>query len=624
MAIDPENLPGGLAQQHGVLGEIGDGGIAHGAIPFSMHPEYLLLSSEWEKFRFIMRGGDEFLEKYVEKFSSAEDPEDFKKRKRITPVAGFAKAAIRDIQTAIFQRMSSIRRKDGPKTWHDAVRGRSGGVDLQGSSMNYFMGSQVLPELLAMGKVGVYVDNFSINERRRLSDRNKQHPYVYIFEAEDIRSWEFFLKGDELKLKQVLLRIRREIADPKLRLINRWVELFRHYWIDNDNQVWCAHFDNKGNPFDIVNFETAPTVEEVTVPLNVSEIPLVILDLGTSLLMDVANHQIALTNMESADVGYILRSNLPVYTEQFDQKFEHALNQGPTASDFNDEDRGSDGDNPETRKIGDSDGIRYPIGADRPQFINPSAEPITASMEKQKALKDDIRQLVNLALSNIKTRFASAESKELDERGLEASLSAIGLLLEHGERKIVQLWGEYEGSKEQGTVHYPERYSLRTDEERRRDAQQLATSAAAVSSETFRREIHKEIAEILLAGKVSDDRLDSIIKEIEKNQYPTGDADQLRTDVEIGLVSRATASIARGYAPGEAEKAKEEKLERDRALMESQSAGNDSNLAARGVVDDDPEAARREKEQSQDPDNNPDGERRVRGEGRDTSSEESD
>lgn len=609
------------ANKIGVLGDLGDGGIEFGAIPFSMHPEYLILQNEWEKFRFIMRGGDEFIDKYVEKFSSAENPEDFAKRKRITPIAGFAKAAIKDIQTAIFQRLSAIRRKDGPKSWQSSLRGKLGGVDLQGAGMNFFMGNQVLPELLAMGKVGIYVDNFTVNERRTRFDRGNQHPYIYIFEAEDIRSWEFFLKGDELKLKQVLLRIRREIADPKLRLINRWVELFRHYWIADDGRVMCAHFDNKGNPFDIVNFQKLASVEEATIELDVDEIPLVILNLGTSLLMDVANHQIALTNMESADVGWILRSNIPVFTEQFDQKFEHALNQGFGTGDFNAEDQGSDGSNPELRKIGDSDGIRYPIGADRPGFINPSGETITSSMEKQKALKDDIRGLVNLALSNIKTKFASAESKELDERGLEASLSAIGLLLEHGERKIAELWAQYENSTDTpATVHYPERYSLRSDEERRKDATQLATSSADVSSSTFRKEVQKEIAEILLGGKVADDKLDKILTEIESSEFPTGNAETLRSDVEAGLVSRETASLARGYSEGEAEKAAQEKAEVEAERAKAQMAQAEANLAARGLDTSDPLKAKEEKTESQSPENNSDGEKLVRGEGREQKS----
>src|SRR5690606_23205445 len=97
-------------------------------------------------------------------------------------------------------------------------------------------------------------------------------------------------------------------------------------------------------------------------------------------------------------------------------------------------------------KVGVVHGRRYGKGLDRPGFIHPSSEPIKASMAKQDALKNDIRTLINLSLSNIKPKMASAESKSLDERGLEAGLSNIGLVLEHCERKIAHYWSLYEGS----------------------------------------------------------------------------------------------------------------------------------------------------------------------------------
>jgi hypothetical protein len=584
-----------------------------GTIAASIHPEYLVLADEWEKFRYIMRGGDEFIVKYVEKYTSAESDEDFQKRRRMTPLAGFAKSAIVDIQNAIFQRMSSIRRQGGSESYQQSVRGQLGGVDLYGSNMTHFIGTEILPELLSMGKVGIYVDNFKIEGRRTLSQKNKQHPYIYSFVAEDIRNWEFFVKGNELKLKQVLLRVRTETVDPEVNLVNELTDGFRHYWIAEDNTVWCVDYDAKGELLDGV------TVEDAAIQLPTDEIPFHILELQSSLLVDIANHQIALTNLESADIGYALRSNLPVYTEQFDQKFEHAFNKGFADEDNNSEAAGEDGGNPQQRKIGSSDGVRYPIGADRPDFINPSSEPIQASMEKQKQLKDDIRVLVNLAASNVKPRFASAESKEMDERGLEAGLSAIGLVLEHAEKRVAEIWLQYEDSEELVTVHYPERYSLRSDAERRADAEQLAKSSSAVSSPTFRREVQKEIATILLGGKVADDALDAILEEISGTQHPTADPDQIRSDVEVGLVSRETASLARGYAEGEAAKAAEEKAKVEAERAEAQMAQAEANLSARGL-DDDPEGARREKEESQNPENNPNGKRQVRGEGRNTQS----
>lgn len=565
----------------------------------SIHPEYLERSLEWQKFRSILKGGDSFVEQYVEKFSDSEADSDFLRRKKITPIAGFAKSAIMDIQNSIFQRLWAIRRKGGAQSWRNAVRGQEGGVDLQGASMSHFMGTQVLPELLGMGKVGIYVDNVEIDGVRTLAEAKNDHPYVYRFVAEDIRNWQYFHVGNELKLKNLLLRVRSEAIDEFFFMADYYTEEYRQYWIDDNGEVRFKFYDAAGN----LRIEGG---------LDLPEIPFVLLELQSSLLQDISNHQIALTNMESADVSYSLRSNVPFYTEQYDPNTELAANWSNEDSDAN---ASGDGDNTKTIKIGNTSGRRYPKNTDRPAFIHPSSEPLKISIEKQRELKNDIRSLVNLALSSTRPRFASAESKELDDRGLESGLSAIGLVLENAERKIGELWADYEGVTEQVTVSYPQRYSLRSDEERRRDADQLEKSAKSVSSPTFRRAVQKEIAEILLEGKVSDEELNQIMKEIDESDYPTSDPEQIRSDVEMGLLSRVSGSLARGYAAGEAEKARKEKEEMELLRMKAQTKGFGvpDNLAARGLTDDDPEEARREKEESQSPDNNVDGIKQVRG-----------
>ena len=76
-------------------------------------------------------------------------------------------------------------------------------------------------------------------------------------------------------------------------------------------------------------------------------------------------------------------------------------------------------------------------------------------MEKSQEIKDDIRALINLSLSNVKPRAASAESKVADERGLESGLSAIGLELEAGENAILDIWSLYEEVPNKGKVTYP-------------------------------------------------------------------------------------------------------------------------------------------------------------------------
>jgi hypothetical protein len=587
------------------------------SIQNSVHPEYLERSAEWDKFRYVMKGGEDFIEQYVEQFCDAEGTPDFNRRKRITPIGGFAKAAVMDVKNSIFQRMGAIKRTGGTESWHRATnQGKLGGVDLEGSTMNHFIGTKVLPELLAMGKVGVYVDNHRINEKRTLRDKQEQHPYLYTFVAEDIRNWEYFLRGSELRLAQVLLRVRSEIKETYYGMYADYAEQYRHYYIDSEGIVWCQTYNAEGSQTDIYGDPSNP--EPVELELN--EIPFVILELQSSLLQDIANHQIAITNMESADVAYALRSNVPFYTEQFDQKFEAAQNMSNEdyynvhEYDEDNSDQEQRPDNPKTIKVGSTDGRRYPIGVDRPGFIHPSSEPLQISMEKQKALKDDIRTLVNLAVANTRSRFASAESKQMDERGLESGLSAIGLVLEHGERRVGELWSDYEDSRKPLTVRYPERYSLRSDEDRRKDAEQLSNSSSDVASPTFRKAIQKEIASILLGGKVSDEEFDKIIAEINDSRYPTADPEQIRSDAEIGLVSRETASLARNWPKGEAEKAKKEKEDAELMRMKAQSKGfgETDNPGARGL-EVDSEGAKLEKQQSQDPENDPDGKRRVRG-----------
>jgi len=579
-------------------------------IATSVHYEYARSFTDWEKYRYVMDGGDTFIQKYVKQFSSAEDETDFINRKSITPVAGFAKAAVKDVQNAIFQRMPAIRRNGGPESWQDAIRGQRGGVDLCGSTMNHFLGNEALLELLSMGKVGVYVDNFKFEGRRTRNQRGMEHPYLYTYRTEDIRNWDYFIKGDEVKLQRLLLRVYDEDRDHDFDLVTDYNEYFRLYWIE-DNAVLLQQYNDTGDPVD-ENYEPS---EFAPTELDTKEIPFVIMELQASLLADTANHQIALTNMESADAGYILRSNVPNYTEQYDQRFEAAANWSESDSLTTTD---SDGniiydDNKVTRKIGSTDGVRYPMGAERPGYISPPTEPLHASMEKQTQLKNDIRSLSNLSVANTRSRFASAESKQMDERGLESGLSAIGMVLEHAERRIVEIWSDYEGFREESTVGYPERYSLRSDEDRRKDAEQLAKTAVDVSSHTFRREVHKEIVEILLAGKVADSTLDKMLAEVDKSDFPTADADQIRTDVEIGLVSREFASKARGYPEGEAKKAHEEKLDLEIRRAEAQAAKTAENLAARGLDTTDPQAAKDEKAASQDPEKNPDGKKLVRG-----------
>ncbi len=533
-----------------------------------LHPDFL--SSEWLKYRYIKDGGDAFIEQYLVKFSNRESDADFLARKQITPIPGFANAALVDIRNSIYQRMCDITRKGGLDSYLAAVRGENGGIDLTSATMNHFIGKEVLPELLFLGKVGVYVDMPEIGDATR-SDTENIHPYVYIYKAEEITNWSYTQTSQGIEFSRLLLE-ESYIEYDDLDLPKEYKTRYR--FLKNENGIVTVQYlDEAGNLID----------DEPVTTLGINKIPFVLFELDRSLLKDVANHQITLLNLESSDASYILKAGYPFYTEQHGNIVSKHLK-----SD-------EDGE-PNEIDVGSIQGRKYAKGMERPGFINPSSEPIVASMAKQKELKEDIRALINLALSSIRPKFASAEAKQFDERGLESGLSFLGLVLELGEQQIANIYHEYEDAPDVTTVNYPERYGLKTDAERMKEAEKLNELVAIVPSETYRKITAKEIVRILLGTKSTNEELDKMFNEIDKAAFPNGTPEDIHADIESGLLSLETAAVARGYNKDEPKKAEDDHAKRLIRIQAAQTHDTNSDT----IVN--PDAARAEKESSQDPD----------------------
>ena len=550
------------------------------------HPDYVYMQDEWEKYRYIMEGGDDFIDEYLVKFSNRETDTEFLARKSITPTAAFARSAIIDIKNSIFQRMSDISRNGGSVDYQAVIKGLNGGVDQRGSSINHFIGRRVLPELLFLGKIGVYVDMPQIKVNPTLTEARGKVPYFYTYCAEDIINWELSYADNTLEFTKLLLRD----SYYKLNAFNLPLELASRYRLlsKTPNGIEVSFYDE-----DTIE-DNEPTETYI---LNLSRIPFVLLELDQPLTRDIANHQIALMNLESSDISYSLKSNYPFYTEQRSKiggylKGEENSNEG---SEF---------------EAGGNIGRAYGPNMDRPDFIYPSPEPLMASMEKQKALKDDIRVLVNLALSSVKSKYASAESKEMDERGLESGLSALGLVLEQSERELAEIFSLYEQSDEIATIAYPTKYSLKTDLQKLTEVEKLSDQRDKIPSKKCQKIISQKMASILIGTDVSADVLQEILDEIDNAKYLTGSSEEINADIEHGLLSLETAALARGYDVNEIKKAKADHAERIARIVASQTVG----AGARGVDDFDSEtdSAINEKTISQDADLNETGKKAVR------------
>ena len=205
------------------------------------HPEYL--EKDYEKWRLTYKGGQNFINKYLKKYSSRETNDDFEIRKTMSYLPAFAKEAVNDIKNAIFQRTVDVIRKNGSPTYQKAIDGLIGGVDLNSSSMNEFVGNEILPELLPMAKVGVYVDNVS-NPGDTLKDAINKHPYLYIYKIEDILSQSYVRQEGNIKLKTLLLRDRQYVEDS-YGLPYEEVEKYRYLRL-TEKGVEVRFFDDTG------------------------------------------------------------------------------------------------------------------------------------------------------------------------------------------------------------------------------------------------------------------------------------------------------------------------------------------------------------------------------------------
>jgi hypothetical protein len=146
----------------------------------------------------------------------------------------------------------------------------------------------------------------------------------------------------------------------------------------------------------------------------------------------------------------------------------------------------------------------------------------------------------------------------------------------------------YEGNKEIPTVVYPSKYSLKTEQEEREEADQISELIPVVPSKTYQRQMMRELAIKLLAGKVSKETMDRIENEIEKAPGLTSDATQISQDLLSGIVDKVTAAKLRGYPEDVVEKANKEHIERLKEIQIAQAPGGGTgkaldNPAARGV-----------------------------------------
>jgi len=553
------------------------------------HPHYSLRMLEWYKWRLTFEGGWIFINEYLQQ-RKAESQDDFTRRKKIAYCPAFAKAAVRDVISSIYGRFRDITRIEGSRSYRAAIMGQEAGVDLSGTSMNTFMGAMVLPELCIMGKVGVYVD-MPIKRGTTVLANKDIRPYLYVYKAEDIRSWEYDDSPTPNIYKALLLRDTVFIRDAITKLPTGTTHQYRYYYRDEDDgTIWVQFYNENSQPID-------PTGQGNTGPiqLNIPRIPFVTAELSNSLMADIADYQIALLNLASSTLSFGIDSNFPFYTEQFDPRAysghlqdgsDAAIPAAPSNGSASTPDEGGvvgNGSMPSHNiKVGVGYGRMYAKGLERPQFVNPSAESLKSGMDLEEQLKMDIRLLINLSITNLNVRATSAESRGFDERSLEAGLCYIGAMCEDAERQIAYLWHMYENDKEHdiATIRYPDKFNVQNQKDVWAEVEEYKKQIAGHCSITFQRCVAKRIADLLLLHRYPPEMMEKIYKEIDESETVDIAIDQLTKDVQTGILDPDYAGKLRGYPEGTAKKAQEAQVKRLEMIKKAQQPEQGMGAAA--------------------------------------------
>jgi len=522
------------------------------------HPEYLAFVPEWLKFWLSYQGGKQFVMSYLKRYSKRESKKDFENRMSVSYNPPDSQSAMNDVRDALLTHMQEVVRVGDPRY----IEMMENDVDTFRSSMTTFVGTEILPRLLAQGKVFVFVDApptgplpATPSALPTRAEDPAQLPWLWAFHAEQCLSWTY---ADDGRITSCLIELGSDVVDPYTGLTIGISKEYRLLKLLGPGEEFGPY---TGPGVGVATTSADGTIKRMDI-LNLKRVPVVEFKIAQALMTDIADMQVALMNLTSTDMAFLFRGNFPLYTEQYDpataviaptgrkkRELSGAQNMDTELDDT--DGRGS--------SIGSNTGRRYTKGVERPGYVSPPTENLRASMEKQAKIGQSIRAALDLAMTALSVAAVeqSGESKKQDRVGLSAGLRYIATQLENGEREINDIVHLYLGVTPNGTVEYPDKFTEPDEAEQDAQLKRLQDSRASVRSATYQRELSKRIAESQLTGETDDDTMKKIFAEIDAAPFfdeSLGRSQIIASDVRERLISRGTGALLRGYSIDEVSK----------------------------------------------------------------------
>ena len=448
----------------------------------SRHKHYQEKFKDWHFHLMSYLGGQDYQEGYQLNRYILETDEEYLKRAENTPIDNHCKNVVQ-IYTSFLFRVPPTR-DYGSLQGDPQLESFINDADLDGRSFNNVI-REMQVNASIYGTCWAILDKPAVQTQTRAEEIQLDiRPYISLYTPENVLNWNFerTLNGRYVLTRLVLLE---DLFDDVATI---------RVWTNEDITTYRLKDYTKG-------YSTSKPMLLDEMPNMLGKVPAVILynqksqrrGIGISDLNDVAELQKAIYNDYSEIEQLIRLSNHP------------SLVKTPNVE----------------ASAGAGSIIEMPEDLDsnlKPYLIQPSSQSLDGIMNNINMKVEAINRITHMgAVRATQDRVQSGIALQTEFQLLNARLSEKADYLQNAEEQIWKLFAEWQNQTFDGEIIYPDSFNLR---DYASDLQFLqAAKASGVPSDTFAKEVDKQIARAVVDD---DEKINTIDSEIDAKAAPIG------------------------------------------------------------------------------------------------------
>ena len=448
----------------------------------SRHKHYQEKFKDWHFHLMSYLGGQDYQEGYQLNRYILETDEEYLKRAENTPIDNHCKNVVQ-IYTSFLFRVPPTR-DYGSLQGDPQLESFINDADLDGRSFNNVI-REMQVNASIYGTCWAILDKPAVQTQTRAEEIQLDiRPYISLYTPENVLNWDFerTLNGRYILTRLVLLE---DLFDDVATI---------RVWTNEDITTYKVKDYTKG-------YSTSKPMLIDEMPNMLGKVPAVILynqksqrrGIGISDLNDVAELQKAIYNDYSEIEQLIRLSNHP------------SLVKTPNVE----------------ASAGAGSIIEMPEDLDsnlKPYLIQPSSQSLDGIMNNINMKVEAINRITHMgAVRATQDRVQSGIALQTEFQLLNARLSEKADYLQNAEEQIWKLFAEWQNQTFDGEIIYPDSFNLR---DYASDLQFLqAAKASGVPSDTFAKEVDKQIARAVVDD---DEKINTIDSEIDAKAAPIG------------------------------------------------------------------------------------------------------